>query len=170
MRMNSLFPVISIVVATVLMILAMHLRTKSREKTYSLAVDFFHEHQSWRLTVIKARFACILLASIKVVPKGHSVFLPIYSASISKNGKKILSLPNFWTYHMGAALCFAKRTDRFQMDVELSLRTPAMAQSFTQALVAAGIHQKDFRQDQNVVTFVCCPFAPLFHPQDNPRE
>ncbi|MCL2574551.1 MAG: hypothetical protein FWE34_08385 [Defluviitaleaceae bacterium] len=130
--------VISIIVITVLMILAMFIRSKSRDDTQYTAIDFNHNGDCWTMTIRIAQLWCILYTHVKIVPSDLLTFRPRLSYSIELKGQKVISVPNFWANYVGLFWGRAIKINSMTICAEIVSKDLAMAQSFEAKLLDIG--------------------------------
>lgn len=136
--MSIEFAIISIVVMTCLMILAMLIRAKNRGNTMYCAIDFCHEGDCWCATIRMARFWRILYTRVRVVPGDLLSFRPQVAYIVQKNNRRIAALPNFWADSTGLAFCKIAQGDCLMIQIEVVLKDLAMARAFEKRLQEAG--------------------------------
>jgi hypothetical protein len=165
-NMTITFAIVSIIAVTFLMILAMLIRARNREKTQYRAINFCHEGACWKIVIRLARFWQLLYTRVKIVPGDLLSFRPQIAYSVRKNGREIIKLPNFWAECVGGALCKAAKTDCLAMQIEIVFRDLAMARAFEERLLEMG---QDADVKHNKVVFVICLLATENHHCDNQR-
>ena len=151
--MNLTFAITSIIVITVLMILAMFLRAKSREGTSYYAIDFCHEGHCWKIVVRMARFWRVLYARVVIKPGDLLSFRPQLAYNVQKNGRVIAARPNFWSDYAALALCKAAKRDVLTMEIEIVFKDLKMARAFEEALLQTGHNTDRIITRHNKITF-----------------
>ena len=166
--MTLTFAIISIIGITCLMILAMFLRTKSRENTQYHAIDFCYEGYCWKIAIRKARFWRLLYTQVKIVPGDLLSFRPQVAYTVCKNGRVIIALPNFWADSIGAALCKITEHDSVAMQIEIVFKDLPMSLSFVESLMKAGYSADEVSMRHNLVIFET-PLSTKNHNCNNQR-
>lgn len=156
------FAIISIIAATLLMILSMSIRAKNRANTQYHIISFCYEEDCWRVVIRMARFWWILYTQVKAVSSDQMSFRPQAAYTLRKNGRVIIALPNFWADNVGVSVCKVSKDDTLTMQVEIAFKNVAMARAFVETLSKQGYHTKI---RHNMVTFEA--LSPKNHNCDN---
>ena len=151
--MTLTFAIISIIVITCLMILAMFVRTKNRGNTQYYAIDFCHDGICWKIVARMARFWRVLWTQARIVPGDLLSFRPQMAYVVQKNGRGIIALPNFWANSIGLTVCKITDDDCLSMCIEIVFRDLAMARAFVNKLMETGHDADKISIKHNLVIF-----------------
>ena len=170
--MDIFLPSLLIVVVTGLMLFAMYLRVRGRERFYQkvrarcavssytsakssktrrLEVHFVHDEQSWQIVLYKAHYGPLLYTFVKAYPCDMLYFRPQIAYTVNKNGRRKISIPNFWAYAAGFSFCKMGKTDSLTMEVEIVFKDLLMARAFVQKLLEMGLETWDVRTCHNKI-------------------
>lgn len=145
--MNIFLPSVLIILVTALLILATYLRARRREvlekgaKKRRLEVSFSYDEKSWRIVLSLGLCGVILWAFAKVYPEDYLSFCPQIAYKVKRNGKTLISVPNFWV--RAACFCFCKPKGSFVMEAEAVFKDLLMARAFVRSLLELGINGHD---------------------------
>ena len=151
--MSLTFAILSIIVITCLMILAMLLRAKSRERTKYIGLSFCHEGACWKMAIRKAQFWQVLYISTKIHQADLLSFCPQISYKVMKNSKALMSLPNFWTNSAGIVLRKVAEADNLVIQIEVVFKDLPMAQAFVTKLLEEGYDADKISMQHNKIVF-----------------
>jgi len=135
------------------MILAMLLRTKSREGAKYIGLCFCHQGVCWKISIRKAQFWRVLYVSAKLRQADLLSFCPQMSCKVMQNGRTLLSLPNFWTNSVGITLCKIAKANDLIMQIEIVFKDLLMAQAFVSNLLEEGHDVEKISSQHNKIVF-----------------
>ena len=137
-----LWGVISIVLATFIIIIAIYVRNWIRNKrifwkNYS-ELDFSYETQKWRLKIKTSYFIPFIKINAEVLTNNIYSFRPRVSLMLFNDEKVILKKePNYWSL-AGCRLCVIKDKSKLKGQIELNLKDAQMAKEVARCLVSQG--------------------------------
>ncbi|MCL2350144.1 MAG: hypothetical protein FWC67_01560, partial [Defluviitaleaceae bacterium] len=123
---NILFPMVFIVLVTASLIGSMFFRSKAREHQQNFVLKF----ENYDINVQVMRFARFMMVSVRYAPDRLLPLGPPVSCHIMKNGKKVLSVPNFWLNFNGLGIVHVTKNDALHMDILLNFKDGDKAESF----------------------------------------
>jgi len=113
--MSILIAMFSIIVVAVVLIVLSHLRHMSRQQQQVFSV----ESTPFYITIRVSRIFWLITLSIETRPRNRLPVCPPISCNITKNGKPILKIPNFWTNRSSFALTRLSKTDNLTLHMKI---------------------------------------------------
>jgi len=143
---------IAIMGITTMMVLAIYVRARIREKIRGYDIHFGYDEQNWHLKLRKMRWGVFLYTSARIIPGSILYFQPQITYSVLKNGKRKLIRPNFWANYAGLCLCKVRQIDKVVMQLEIVFKDLSMATAFVTQM--AGLGFKTIERHHNKIIII----------------